>query len=49
MVSDGPFLHLQETLNIQNEGKKRENAQAELQQMENELKEKLEEVSTSLI
>ena len=41
---------LEETLNIQNEGKrKREDAQAELQQMENELKEKLEEVSTSLI
>ena len=40
---------LEETLNIQNEGKrKREDAQAELQQMENELKEKLEEVSTSL-
>ena len=40
---------LEETINIQNEGKrKREDAQAELQQMENELKEKLEEVSTSL-
>ena len=40
---------LEETLNIQNEGRrKREGAEAELQQMEKELKAKLEEVSTSL-
>ena len=44
------LLHiLEETLNIQNEGKrKREDAQAELQQLENELKEKLEVVTTNL-
>lgn len=41
---------LEETLNIQNEGKsKREEAQAELQEMEKELKERLEEVGSSLI